>query len=78
MPGDEVVRSDAAFLRSLGVEACLLYEPSPIPPSYPAELLIRPSKADQKWLKAWGVAWEPEPTVQLSLDFCVGVTSSHS
>jgi hypothetical protein len=30
----------------------------------------RLTKADHKWLKACGVAWEREPAVQFSLDFC--------
>ena len=28
------------------------------------------TKADHQWLKAMAVAWEREPAVQLSLDFC--------
>jgi hypothetical protein len=68
-PGEEVVRTDAAFLRALGIEPCLLYEPSPNPSSYLAQPRVRLTKWDQKWLKACGVRWEPEPTLQLSLEF---------
>jgi hypothetical protein len=70
MPSDEVVRSDLAFLRSLGIEPCLLYEPSPVPSIHAAEPRVRLTEADQKRLKAWGVAWDPEPALQLCLEFC--------
>ena len=31
---------------------------------------VRLTEKDARWLRACGVAWEPEPAVQLPLDFC--------
>jgi len=64
----ETVRSDFAFLRSVGIEPCVVDRPLPLP--YPGRPRLRITGADAKWLKACGVAWEPEPAFQLPLDFC--------
>ena len=64
----ETVRSDFAFLRSMGIAPCLIDRPLPLP--YLGRPRIRLTDADAKWLKACGVAWEPEPVFQLPLDFC--------
>jgi len=64
----EAVRSDFAFLRSAGIAPCLVNRPLPLP--YPGRPHIRLRDADARWLKACGVAWEPEPAFQLPLDFC--------
>jgi hypothetical protein len=75
----ELIRSDSAFLKSLGIEGCVIDDPAPKPP---LEEVIRQcemthvlvkerlTKADHQWLKVCGVAWEPEPGFQLPLDFC--------
>jgi hypothetical protein len=34
------------------------------------ERRVRLTEKDDLWLKASGVAWEPEPALQLSMDFC--------
>ena len=64
----ETARSDFAFLRSLGIEPCVIDRPLPL--LYPGRPHIRLTDADARWLKAFGVAWEPEPAFQLPLDFC--------
>jgi hypothetical protein len=64
----ETLRSDFAFLRSMGIEPCLIDRPLPLP--YPGRPGIRITGADARWLKACGVAWEPGPAFQLTLDFC--------
>jgi hypothetical protein len=64
----ETARSDFAFLRSMGIAPCLIDRPLPLP--YFGRVQIRLTDADAKWLKACGVAWEPGPVFQLSLDFC--------
>jgi hypothetical protein len=78
----EVRRSDSAFLKSMGIEPCVINDPCPEPLPVPFEELIRHcemthvraeellTKADHEWLKAMAVAWEPEPECQLPLDFC--------
>jgi hypothetical protein len=64
----ETVRSDFAFLRSMGIEPCLIDRPLPLP--YPGRPGIRITGADARWLKACGITWEPEPGFQVPLDFC--------
>ena len=64
----EYVRSDFAFLRSVGIEPCLIDRPLPLP--FPERPHIRLTDADARWLKACGIAWEPEPVFQPPLDFC--------
>ena len=77
----ELIRSDSAFLKSLGIEGCVIDDPCPEPPLEEVIRLCemthvlvkeRLTKADHEWLKAMAVAWERErePAVQLSLDFC--------
>ena len=75
----DLMRSDSEFLRKMGIKACVIDDPCPEPP---LEEVIRQcdmthvrakerlTKADRQWLKAMGVAWEPEPAVQLPMDFC--------
>ena len=63
----ETARSDFAFLRSVGIEPCVIDRPLPLP--YPGGPHIRLTGTDAKWLKACGVAWEPEPALHLPLDF---------
>jgi hypothetical protein len=75
----EVKQGDREFLRKIGIEPCAIADPAPQPP---LEEVIRQcdmthvrakkllAKADHQWLKAMAVAWEREPAVQLSLDFC--------
>ncbi len=72
-----LIRSDSAFLRAVGIKPCLLDDPCPEPP--PEELVrlwetthvrardlrVRITEKDARWLKACGVAWEPEPAIQL-------------
>jgi hypothetical protein len=67
-----VLRRDSVFLKSVGIAPCLLDDPCPEPLALPyqTEPYFRLTKADQKWLKAMAVAWEPEPAFQLPLDFC--------
>jgi len=68
----EVMRSDSAFLRSVGIVPCvvdgslleLLLLPCPGGPHVPL------TEKDAMWLRACGVAWEPRPEVQPRLDFC--------
>jgi hypothetical protein len=64
----ETVRSDFAFLRSVGIAPCVIDRPLPL--LYPGRPHIRLTDADARWLKAFGVAWEPEPAFQLALNFC--------
>ena len=64
----ESVRSDFAFPASLGIEPCVIDRPLPLP--YSGGPRIRLTDADARWLRACGVAWEPEPAFQLSLDYC--------
>ena len=64
----ETVRSDFAFLRSLGIDPCVIDRRLALP--YPVGPHIRPADADARCLRACGVAWEPEPAFQLPLDFC--------
>ena len=65
------MRSDTAFLNSVGIEPCVLCDPSPqpVPHPRPAALRARLTKADKKLLKAMYIAWEPQPALQLRL-FC--------
>ena len=77
-----LIRSDSAFLRAVGIKPCLLHDPCPEPP--PEEIVrlcemthvrardprARLTEKDARWLKACGVAWEPEPAIQLPLEFC--------
>ena len=64
----ETVRNDFAFLRSVGIEPCVIDRPLPL--TFPGRPYIQLTDADARWLKACGVAWEPEPAFQLPLDFC--------
>ena len=73
----EVRRSDSAFLKSMGIEPCVIDDPAPKPPLEEVlrqcemtHVLVKElfTKADHKWLKAMAVAWEREPAVQLPLD----------
>jgi hypothetical protein len=64
----ETVRSDFAFLRSVGIAPCVIDRPLPLP--YPGRPRIRITGADTSWLKSFDVAREPEPAFQLPLDFC--------
>ena len=75
----DLMRSDSAFLRKMGIKPCVIDDPCPGP--LPEEVISlcemthvrakeRLTKADQKWLKAMVVAWEREPAFQFSLDFC--------
>jgi hypothetical protein len=66
----ETARSDFAFLRSMGIEPCLIDRPLPLP--YPGRPYIQLTDADARWLKACGVAWEPEPAFQLPQNLCQG------
>jgi hypothetical protein len=68
----DVVRSDSAFLKSVGIEPCVIDDPcpEPLPLPYPEKPRVRLTEKDAQWLRACGVAWEPEPAVQLLLDFC--------
>ena len=64
----EAVQRDLAFLRSVGIAPCLI--DGPLPPSCPEWAPVRLTDTDARWLKACGVAWEPGPAFQLTLDFC--------
>ena len=73
----EVRRSDSAFLKSMGIESCVINDPCPEPPLEEVicqcemtHVLVKEllTKADHQWLKAMAVAWEREPAVQLPLD----------
>ena len=73
----EVRRSDSAFLKSMGIEPCVIDDPAPKPPLEEVlrqcemtHVLVKElfTKADHQWLKAMAVAWEREPAVQLPLD----------
>jgi hypothetical protein len=66
----ETVRSDFGFLRSMGIAPCLIDRPLSL--TFPGRPYIQLTDADARWLKACGVEWEPEPAVQLPLDFCLG------
>ena len=66
----DLLRCDSAFLRSAGIEPCMIDGPCPRPPRLHRERRARLTKGDVDWLKECGVAWEPEPAVQLSLGFC--------
>jgi hypothetical protein len=75
----EIRRSDQAFLTKVGIKPCVIrcFRPQP-----PAVALIREhpprlTKQDAQLLKACGVAWEPEPAVQLPLDFSGCRTKEH-
>jgi hypothetical protein len=67
----EFNRSDRDFLRNAGIRGCVI---RCFPPRSHAVALIkehplRITEEDTKWLRECGVAWEPKPAVQLSLDF---------
>jgi hypothetical protein len=73
----EVRRSDSAFLKSMGIEPCVIDDPAPKPPLEEVlrqcemtHVLVkeRLTKADHQWLKAMGVAWKAEAGFQLPLD----------
>ena len=64
----ETVRSDFAFLRSMGIAPCVIDRVLPLP--HPGRPHIRLTDADAKWLKACGIAWEPEPVFESPVDFC--------
>jgi hypothetical protein len=64
----ETARSDFAFLRSVGIEPCVIDRLLPLP--FPGRPCLRLTDADARWLKACGIAWEPEPGFPLPLDFC--------
>lgn len=68
----EVRQKDGEFLRQAGVTPCLIDDPCPrsLPQSINGEPHVRLTKQDANLLKACGVRWEPEPMVQLPLDFC--------
>ena len=78
----EVRRSDSAFLKSMGIEPCVIDDPAPKPPLEEVlrqcemthvlvkERRVRLTGKDAEWLKACGVAWERGPAFQLPLDFC--------
>jgi len=68
----ETVRSDFALLRSVAIAPCVIDRP--LPPPYPGRPLILITDAHARWLRACGVAGEPEPAFQLPLDFCGHVT----
>jgi hypothetical protein len=61
-------RSDFTLMRSMGIEPCVTDRPLPLP--YPGGPHIRLTDADARWLKACGVAWEPELAFQPPVDFC--------
>ena len=65
--------SDSAFLKSVGIEPCVIDDPCPGPLLLPYRLkkCFLPTEADSAWLKACGAAWDKEPTLQLHLGFCV-------
>jgi hypothetical protein len=62
----EATRGDFAFLRSVGIAPCSIGGPLPLP--LPGVPHARLTDADASWLKACGIAWEPES--QLALGFC--------
>ena len=64
----ETVRNDFAFLRSLGIDPCVIDRPLPLP--CPGRPHIRITDGDARWLKECGVAWQPEPALQLPPGFC--------
>jgi len=68
----EVRQGDREFLRQAGVKPCLIDDPYPRSLRQPlhGEPHVRLTKQDANLLKACGVRWEPEPMVQLPLDFC--------
>jgi hypothetical protein len=68
----DVMRSESVFLKSVGIEPCVIDDPcpGPLPLLYPERPRVRLTEMDARWLRACGVAWEPEPAVQLPLDFC--------
>ena len=65
----DAMRGDCAFLKSVGIEPCVIGgpRPEPLPLRFPEEPRIRLTGKDARWLRACGVAWEPEPAVQLPL-----------
>ena len=67
-----VMRSDCEFLRKMGIEPCVIDDPcpGPLPLPYPERPRVRLTEEDALWLREWGVAWEPEPAVQLTFGFC--------
>jgi len=73
----DLLRSDPAFLRSAGIEPCGIDDPCPGPPPLRRERQARLTKGDIEWLRECGVAWEQEPAVQISLDFCGGLETVH-
>ena len=68
----DAMRSNSAFLKSVGIEPCVIGDPcpEPLPLRFPEEPRVRLTEKDARWLRACGVAWEPEPAVQLPLNFC--------
>ena len=76
-----LIRRDSAFLRSVGIKPCQLHDPCPERPPErfirfcemthvrARDLRVRLTEKDAQWLKVCGVAWEPEPAIQLPLDF---------
>ena len=68
----EFTGSDRDFLRNARIKPCVI---RCFHPRYPVVKLTkehtpRISVKDTQWLQACGVRWEPEPAVQLPLDFC--------
>jgi hypothetical protein len=66
-----VMRSDSAFLKSAGIEPCVIRDPfpEPLPLRFPEEPVSASPRRTPSG-SGRGVAWEQEPAVQLSLGFC--------
>ncbi len=68
----ESKRGDCEFLREAGIKPCVIYDPcpEPLPELLRKERRARLTETDTLWLRECGAAWEREPEVQLSLNFC--------
>jgi hypothetical protein len=76
----EFTGSDRDFLRNARIKPCVI---RCFHPRYPAVKLTKENTpritgTDIQWLGECGVAWEPEPAVQLPLDFSGCRTKEHN
>ena len=75
----EFTGSDRDFLTKVGIKPCVIrcFRPRLHAVALVKEYPPRITGTDLQWLGECGVAWEPEPAVQLPLDFSGCRTKEH-